>query len=89
MSQRPRDIRNIVIGLFIGVVVTLAMGQAAAPDRRQNAAQLAPRYQIAITRDKLENEYLYILDHQTQKVYKRFVGNMTDSRLVEDMIRNP
>ena len=65
MSQRSKDTRHVIIGLLTGVAATLAMGQAAAPDRRQNAAAIEPRYQIAVTRDANNNEYLLILDHQT------------------------
>ena len=73
MSERPRDLRNFGVGLAVGVVATLAMGQAAAPDRRQAqpAAQPVPRYQITATRDNHGNDYLFILDHETQQVHRR------------------
>ena len=56
---------SLVIGLVLGVCVTMAMGQAPAP-RAGDAA--APRYQISSSHDQ-GVIHLSILDHQTQKVY--------------------
>ena len=86
MSQRSRDVRNVVVGLLTGAVVTLAMGQAAAPDRRQDRPQAVPRYQITAVRENT-TDFLFILDHQTQKVYRRNVSNMGDAPTVEQLIR--
>jgi hypothetical protein len=88
MTQRLTNSRNLITGLLLGVVATLALGQAAAPRPAPNAAAAAPRYQIAVTRDRDNNEYLLILDHQTQKVYRRFTGNMNDAAAVEQLIAN-
>lgn len=86
MSQRSKDGRNIVVGLLTGVVVAMAMGQAAAPDRRQ--PQPVQRYQIAAMRDGNGNEYLYVLDHQTQKVHRVSThGIQGNSPTVEQLIR--
>jgi hypothetical protein len=86
MTQRSGDVRNAVIGLLTGVVATLAMGQAAAPDRRQ--PQPVQRYQITGMRDNNGNEYLYVLDHQTQKVYRVSThGIQGNSPTVEQLIR--
>ena len=42
-----------------------------------------------MTRDRDNNECLLILDHQTQKVYRRFAGNMgPDGAAVEQLIAN-
>ena len=91
MSQRSRDVRNVAVGLFTGVVATLALGQAAAPERRQPLPMPplpVPRYQITGMRDDNGNEYLYVLDHQTQKVHRvsthAIQGN---SPTVEQLIR--
>ena len=70
-SSRSRDVRNVVVGLLTGVVVTVAAGQAGAPDGRQPAVPPVQRYQITGMRDNNGNEYLYILDHQTQKLYRK------------------
>ena len=70
-SSRSRDVRNVVVGLLTGVVITVAVGQVAAPDRRQAPPPPVQRYQITAMRDNNGNEYLYILDHQTQKLYRK------------------
>ena len=95
MSQRSRDVRNVGIGLAVGGVAMLALGQARAPDRRQPAAAqpipAAPvaRYQISATKDANGNDYLYILDHETQQVYRRSTVHIVNGNVqtVEDLIR--
>jgi hypothetical protein len=73
MSQRPRDLRNLATGVVLGVVATLALGQARAPDRRpaQPVQERVQRYQISAMRDNNGNDYLFILDHETQQVHRR------------------
>ena len=91
MSQRSRDVRNVAVGLFTGVVATLALGQAAAPQGRQPLPVQpppVPRYQITGMRDNNGNEYLYVLDHQTQKVHRVSAhGIQGNSPTVEQLIR--
>ena len=89
MSQRTRDLRNLGTGLALGVLVTLAMGQAGAPDRRQPPPPApAPRYQITATRDNHGNDYLFILDHETQQVHRRSAhGIGGQSPKVADLIK--
>jgi hypothetical protein len=70
------------------VVATLALGQAAAPGRRSPAPAPAPRYQITATKDANGNDYLFILDHETQKVHRRSAHSIGgQSPTVEDLIR--
>lgn len=63
-------LRQLGIGLVLGVCLMLAMGQAAAPGA--NAA--APRYQLVASEENQSYRF-FILDHQTNKVYARRVGN--------------
>lgn len=86
MSERSRGTRQVVAGVVTGALVTLAMGRAAAPDRRQSPP--VQRYQITGMRDDVGNDYLYILDHQTQKVYRRPThGIQGNSPTVEQLIQ--
>ena len=90
MNPQRTSTRHVLIGLGTGAAVTLAMGQAAAPDRRQPPPQAQPaqRYQISATRDNLGNDYLFILDHQTQRVYRRSAANVGGQSLtVEQLIQ--
>jgi hypothetical protein len=84
-------VRNVGLGLAVGVVATLALGQARAPDRRQAApAPAAPvaRYQITATKDANGNDYLFILDHETQQVHRRSAHSIGgQSPTVADLIR--
>jgi hypothetical protein len=65
-----RELRNLGIGLVLGLLVSIAIGQAAAP---KNAPD--PRYQIAMLKDTVAgNVEFFILDHQTNKVYYRLLG---------------
>jgi hypothetical protein len=94
MNVRPTNVRDVAIGLLTGVSVTLAMAQAPARGRQplQPAAEPAPvvRYQITASRDNLGNEFLFILDHQTQQVHRVSARDLQGRSLgVADMIRNP
>jgi hypothetical protein len=74
MSQWCRDVRGVVAGLLTGVIVTVAAGQVAAPAGRQPPVQPVPRYQISavsIQRNGVGGEEIFILDHQTQKLYRK------------------
>ena len=90
MNDHSKTVRGVAVGLVTGVAVTVAMGQAAAPDRRQGRAEppVVQRYQIAVSKDNLGSDYLYILDHQTGNVYRRFAGNLGgQAQTVEQFIQ--
>jgi hypothetical protein len=84
------NVRDVAIGLVTGASITLAM--APARERQQPAGDAAPvvRYQITATRDNLGNEFLIILDHQTQKLHRVSAQDLQGRRLtVPELIRDP
>ena len=48
MSQRSRDVRNVAVGLFTGVVATLALGQAAGTAAALAARDGVPVAEVAV-----------------------------------------
>jgi hypothetical protein len=63
-----RDLRTLVIGLLLGACLVLAMGQAAAPQRRE-------RYEVTPTTDANGNFAFFVHDRETDKVYHRKVAS--------------
>ena len=103
MSERRTAVRHVTVGLVTGVAVTVAMGQRLAPERRVKppqgeaaqgeaaGAQAPPvvRYQIATTRDNIGNQYLVILDHQTQRIHRRSADQIGgNSPTVEQLLQS-
>ena len=92
MSRWCTDVRGVAVGLLTGVVVTMAAGQAAAPGRQpqpQPQPQPGPRYQISvmsIERNGVGSDEIFILDHQTQRVYRRRAPMEGSDPTVEGLI---
>ena len=64
------DFKTLLIGLLLGICVTLSMGQRAAEPKQKLDADY--RYQISATSfvDNGSNVHiLYILDHETNRIY--------------------
>ena len=60
------DLKTLLIGLLLGVCVTLSMGQRAAEPQKLDADY---RYQISAVVGTNGGPTIYILDHETKKVY--------------------
>ena len=63
------DVKTLLIGLLLGVCVTLSMGQRAAEPAHKLDADY--RYQISAVPEQNGAYTLFILDHETNKVYSR------------------
>ncbi len=63
------DLKTLLIGLLLGVCVTLTMAQRAAEPAHKLDADY--RYQISAVREDNGAYNLLILDHETNKVFKR------------------
>jgi hypothetical protein len=69
--MKSLDLKTLLIGLLLGVCITLSMAQRAAePAHKLDADN---RYQISAVQEASGTSYLYILDHETKKVYRRQV----------------
>jgi len=80
-----RDLRNVGIGLVLGICVMLAVGQAAAPNNPNGT-----RYQITPSKAEAGNYEFFIHDLQTNKVYHRTIGSAQlapEGTLVEDILK--
>ena len=62
------DLKTLLIGVLLGVCVTLSMGQRAAPAEKVDADY---RYQISAVAGANGGYTLFILDHETKKVHSR------------------
>jgi hypothetical protein len=62
-------LKTLLIGLLLGVCVTLSMGQRAAEPAHKLDADY--RYQISAVPEQNGAYTLFILDHETNKVYSR------------------
>jgi len=79
-EKRLTGLRNVALGLLLGVCLTLAVGQAAAPP--------APaRYQITAFRGTDGNLEFIVLDHRTNKIYHEVEGPVADGTTVESLLR--
>lgn len=63
------DFKAMLIGLLLGICVPLSMGQRAAEPAHKLDADY--RYQISAVIEANGTPYLFILDHETNKVYRR------------------
>ena len=61
------DFKALLIGLLLGICVPLSMGQRAAEPAQKLDADY--RYQISAVAGTNGGPTLYILDHETRKVY--------------------
>jgi len=62
------DFKTLLIGLLLGICVTLSMGQRAAEPAHKLDADY--RYQISAAPHG-DGYVLFILDHETNKIYSR------------------
>jgi len=62
------DLKTLAIGLLLGICVTLSMGQRAEPAQKLDADY---RYQITAVAATNGGYTIFILDHETKKVYSR------------------
>ena len=79
------DFKALLIGLLVGICVPLSMGQRAAEPAQKLDADY--RYQITATANANGGSNLYILDHETKKVYwarveEGWSGGMEVKRLI-------
>ena len=80
-----RDLRLVIIGLLLGVCVTLAIGQAPA-----GRGPAGPRYHVVSASMKDGAAEFWIHDQQTDKVYHRLTGTSIPEpggTRVEDILR--
>jgi hypothetical protein len=66
------DFRTLLIGLLLGICVTLSMGQRAAEPQKLDADY---RYQISAVSRGNGGYVIFVLDHETKKVYSRQVDD--------------
>jgi hypothetical protein len=81
-----RDLRNVCVGLLLGVCVTAALGRAPAP---RPAPAPMPLYQFTAEVAPTGDCHLVILDHRTQKLYRRsidFEAFKWDGMAVEELL---
>ena len=62
------DVKTLAIGILLGVCVMLSMGQRRAEPAQKLDADY--RYQISVHKEQ-GSETVYILDHETKKIYAR------------------
>lgn len=63
------DVKALLIGLLLGVCVPLSLGQRAAEPAQKLDADY--RYQISAVGGTNGGFTIFILDHETKKVYSR------------------
>jgi hypothetical protein len=74
MKTKTFDVKSLVIGLLLGVCTVLAIGAIRGETPQKGDADY--RYQISAMEDANHTPYLYILDHETNKVHVRqFLNN--------------
>ena len=67
------DLKALLIGLLLGICVPLSMGQRSPEPKQKLDADY--RYQISAVQETNGTAYLYILDHETNKVHLRQYSN--------------
>jgi len=85
------DFRTLLIGLLLGICVTLSMGQRAAEPAHKLDADY--RYQISAAAHVDNNiggvvHTVFILDHETNKVHAHRWNWNTNDAEVKWMIKN-
>jgi hypothetical protein len=79
-----RDLRNVGIGVMLGICVMLAVG-LAAPNNPNGT-----RFHVTPTKAEGGNYEFFIHDLQTNKVYHRTIGSgqlASEGTLVEDILK--
>jgi hypothetical protein len=66
------DVKSLLIGLLLGVCMMLTIGAVRGEAPQKLDADY--RYQISSVQEG-NTSYLYILDHETNKVYRRQYGD--------------
>ena len=66
--MKSLDLKTLLIGLLLGVCVTLSMAQRAAEPAHKLDADY--RYQISVA-PAGDSYVLFVLDHETNKLYSR------------------
>ena len=70
MKTKILDVKSLVIGLLLGVCVVFAIGAIRGEAPQKGDADY--RYQIGAMQHQNNGEsYIYILDHESNKVYRR------------------
>jgi hypothetical protein len=69
MKTKTFDAKSLVIGLLLGVCVILAIGAIRGETPQKSDADY--RYQISAVQEGNGFSNIYILDHETNKVYRR------------------
>jgi len=78
------DFKTLLIGLLLGICVTLSMGQRAAEPKQKLDADY--RYQISAVGNGADEYTLFILDHETNKVYLRRATSVSDGQDIKTRI---
>ena len=84
------DFKTLLIGLLLGICVTLSMGQRAAEPKQKLDADY--RYQISTTAHIDNNgapvHTVFILDHETNKIHAYRWNSNSNDLDVKWMIKN-
>ncbi len=78
------DVKTLLIGLLLGICVTLSMAQRAAEPAHKLDADY--RYQISAVSVGNDEYVLFILDHETNKVHMRRAGGGNDGMDIKQRI---
>jgi len=69
MKTQMFDVKTLIIGLLLGVCTMLVVGAARGEAPQKLDADY--RYQISAVQEQNGSYTLFILDHETNKVYSR------------------
>jgi len=69
MKTQMFDVKTLIIGLLLGVCTMLVVGAARGEAPQKLDADY--RYQISAVQGENGGYNLFVLDHETNKVYKR------------------
>ncbi len=86
MKTQMFDLKTLIIGLLLGV--SMMLGIAAVRGDAPQKLDADYRYHISAVRDG-NAEYIYILDHETNKVYRRQFWHTDQGWDVKRAIANP
>ena len=78
------DVKSLVIGLLLGVCTILAI--AAARGEAPQKLDADYRYQISAVANGNDDFTLFILDHETKKVFMRRAGGWNDGQDIKQRI---
>jgi hypothetical protein len=78
------DVKTLVIGILLGVCVSLSLGQRKAEPAHK--LDLDYRYQIAAGGDQ-NGMVIFVLDHETKRIYSRTTNGFgAQGRDVNDIV---